>query len=63
MFQAGLRSLTPVATMLARGARNPRLFSLGDTFVKEVILTKEGYEKLKREIEYLSTDKRREVAD
>ena len=30
---------------------------------KEVILTKEGYEKLKREIEYLSTEKRREVAD
>jgi transcription elongation factor GreA len=32
-------------------------------FVKEVILTPEGYEKLKQEIEYLSTDKRREVAD
>ena len=31
--------------------------------VKEVILTKEGYEKLKQEIEYLSTEKRREVAD
>jgi transcription elongation factor GreA len=30
---------------------------------KEVILTKEGYEKLKQEIEYLSTDKRREVAE
>ena len=30
---------------------------------KEVILTKEGYEKLKKEIEYLSTEKRREVAD
>src|SRR6266536_1844715 len=30
---------------------------------KEVILTKEGYEKLKREIEFLSTEKRREVAD
>jgi transcription elongation factor GreA len=30
---------------------------------KEVILTKEGYEKLKQEIEYLSTEKRREVAD
>ena len=30
---------------------------------KEVILTKEGYEKLKREIEYLSTEKRREVAE
>jgi transcription elongation factor GreA len=31
--------------------------------VKEVILTPEGYEKLKQEIDYLSTDKRREVAD
>jgi transcription elongation factor GreA len=31
--------------------------------VKEVILTAEGYEKLKREIEDLSTTKRREVAE
>jgi transcription elongation factor GreA len=31
--------------------------------VKEVILTPEGYEKLKQEIDYLSNDKRREVAD
>jgi transcription elongation factor GreA len=31
--------------------------------VKEVILTREGYEKLKSEIEFLSTQKRREVAD
>jgi transcription elongation factor GreA len=31
--------------------------------VKEVILTPEGYEKLKQEIDYLSSDKRREVAD
>ena len=31
--------------------------------MKEVILTKQGYEKLKQEIEYLSNDKRREVAD
>ena len=30
---------------------------------KEVILTKEGYEKLKQEIEYLQNDKRREVAE
>ena len=28
-----------------------------------MILTPEGYEKLKQEIEYLSTEKRREVAD
>jgi transcription elongation factor GreA len=31
--------------------------------VKEVILTPEGYEKLKQEIEYLSTQKRREIAE
>jgi transcription elongation factor GreA len=31
--------------------------------VKEVILTAEGYKKLQQEIEYLSTDKRREVAE
>ena len=31
--------------------------------MKDVILTPEGYEKLKEEIEYLSNDKRREVAD
>jgi transcription elongation factor GreA len=37
---------------LARGGR-----------LKEVILTAEGYEKLKQEIEYLQTEKRREVAE
>ena len=31
--------------------------------MKEVILTPEGYEKLKQEIEELSTTKRREVAE
>ena len=31
--------------------------------MKEVILTAEGYERLKQEIDYLRTDKRREVAD
>jgi transcription elongation factor GreA len=31
--------------------------------LKDVILTPEGYEKLKQEIEYLSSEKRREVAD
>jgi transcription elongation factor GreA len=31
--------------------------------VKEVILTPEGYKKLQTEIEYLSNDKRREVAE
>ena len=31
--------------------------------MKEVILTPEGYKKLQKEIEYLSTEKRREIAD
>ena len=31
--------------------------------MKEVILTPEGYEKLKQEIEHLQTEKRREVAE
>jgi len=31
--------------------------------VKDVILTAEGYKKLQQEIEYLSNDKRREVAE
>jgi transcription elongation factor GreA len=31
--------------------------------MKEVILTAEGYEKLKQEIEYLQNEKRREVAE
>jgi transcription elongation factor GreA len=31
--------------------------------VKDVLLTPEGYEKLKQEIEYLRNDRRREVAD
>ena len=31
--------------------------------MKEVILTPEGFEKLKQEIHYLSNDKRREIAD
>ena len=31
--------------------------------MKEIILTPEGYEKLRQEIEHLSNDKRREVAD
>jgi transcription elongation factor GreA len=31
--------------------------------VKEVLLTPEGYEKLKEEIQFLTTDKRREVAE
>src|SRR5262245_55534475 len=44
------------------GARAPRVFLSGGP-VKDVILTPEGYENLKEEIEYLSNEKRREVAD
>jgi transcription elongation factor GreA len=41
-----------------------RFSVLGGRFsVKEVILTPEGYDKLKQEIEYLQTAKRREVAE
>jgi transcription elongation factor GreA len=39
------------------------LTPVGEERLKEVILTPEGYEKLKVEIEHLSTNKRREVAD
>src|SRR5256884_2398820 len=39
------------------------LFFRKGQVVKEVILTPEGYKKLQEEIEYLSTEKRREVAD
>jgi transcription elongation factor GreA len=50
---------------MARSARRiaPRIFSEEARKVKEVILTPEGYKKLKEEIEYLSNDKRREVAE
>src|SRR5438093_9768861 len=44
------------------GACAPRVFLSGGP-LKEIFLTPEGYEKLKQEIEYLSSDKRREVAD
>src|ERR1700751_4538045 len=44
------------------GAPPPRVFLSGGP-LKDVILTPEGYEKLKQEIDYLSNDKRREVAE
>src|SRR6476620_8512800 len=60
-----LTTLAAVATIPARdGALAPRFFlRRGALAVKEVILTPEGYEKLKHEIEDLSTTKRREVAE
>src|SRR5436305_528056 len=47
------------------GARRRRFLHAGvrRTAVKEVILTAEGYKKLQQEIEFLSNDKRREVAE
>ena len=60
-----LTAYHPVATIRARdGAPGAAFFrKKGCTHVKEVILTPEGYEKLKQEIEELSTVKRREVAE
>jgi transcription elongation factor GreA len=55
--------------MAARSSGRPAQFQRGQRHrarrpeLKEVILTPEGHEKLKQEIEYLSTTKRREVAD
>jgi transcription elongation factor GreA len=51
---------------LARCPAAPRFFCLWGRWripVKEVILTPEGFEKLREEIQYLSTVKRREVAE
>jgi transcription elongation factor GreA len=57
--------LVRIATIRARdGALGAAFFrKKGCTHLKEVILTPEGYEKLKQEIEQLSTTKRREVAE
>src|SRR3954468_22434952 len=51
--------------MGARLARSSRLRvrSVQEVALKEVILTADGYEKLRQEIEYLQTEKRREVAE
>jgi len=47
----------------ASGAGAPRFVSFWRLYVKDVILTREGYQALKREIEHLSTTRRREVAE
>src|SRR6476659_8660913 len=54
-----------MATMAARLARFPQrcVRSVQEVALKEVILTADGYEKLREEIEYLQTEKRREVAE
>src|SRR5215218_558347 len=46
-----------------RGAAFVSRGTMEERGLKEVLLTPEGYEKLKSEIEYLSNEKRREVAD
>jgi transcription elongation factor GreA len=53
-----------IATIRARdGASSAAFFRKKGYHVKEVILTPEGFEKLKQEIDELSTVKRREVAE
>jgi transcription elongation factor GreA len=52
-----------VQSAIARCAAAPRFFCLWGGTLKEVILTPEGYTKLKDEIQLLSTAKRREVAE
>src|SRR6202521_124840 len=41
----------------------PRVRSVQEAVLKEVILTSQGYKKLSQEIEFLQTEKRREVAE
>src|SRR2546423_14924395 len=55
-----LRSGAQRATIPAPASapRAPRVL-FGGTVAKEIVLTREGYEKLKQEIEHLSTEKRR----
>jgi transcription elongation factor GreA len=43
--------------------RRLSLYGVEEDQLKEVILTPEGYEKLKAEIEYLQNDRRREIAE
>jgi transcription elongation factor GreA len=58
-----LRSCVALATIAdPRRRHSRRALSVGGA-LKEVVLTKEGYEKLKRELDYLRGEKRREVAE
>src|SRR5437773_9411939 len=58
-----LRLSDCIATILARDGALSAAFFSERAVVKDVILTPQGYKKLQQEIEYLSNDKRREVAD
>jgi transcription elongation factor GreA len=59
--------LSTGGTIRPRRRPSHRLFFAAGVFqedqLKEVILTPEGFEKLKAEIEYLSNDRRRDIAD
>src|SRR5262245_23920399 len=63
----GTLAATTLASLLFPTASGPyRARNTGSgrpIALKEVILTPEGYEKLKQEIDYLQNDKRREVAE
>src|SRR5438046_8275217 len=58
-----LRLSDCIATIPARDGASSAAFFSERAVVKDVILTPQGYKKLQEEIEYLSNDKRREVAD
>jgi transcription elongation factor GreA len=58
-----LRPTDCIATIPARDGASSAAFFSERAVVKDVILTPQGYKKLQEEIEYLSNDKRREVAD
>jgi transcription elongation factor GreA len=49
--------------MAARQGRSGQVRGVQEAALKEVILTSQGYKKLSQEIEYLQTEKRREVAE
>ena len=65
MVAVGLRRRFVVATMGARfmSAQDSRSRSFQEVALKEVVLTQQGHEKLAEEIEYLKSEKRREVAE
>jgi transcription elongation factor GreA len=60
-----LTSLGAAATIPARstGPAGPRHVVSEGNLVKEVILTPEGHEQLKSELDFLRTDRRREIAE
>ena len=64
--RVGLRNGALVATMrvrVARSAPRSRFRLLGGRSLKDVILTPEGYDTLKQELDVLRGDRRREIAE